>query len=80
VTIQLSPDLEQRLSARIAAGGYKSLQELVETALEEFLDDQEDPEELGKALDEAIREADAGLTVPLDEFDREMRARYGIPG
>lgn len=80
MTIQLSKQIEERLSAHVASGAFSSVEEVVQAALENFLINDEAPDDLKLALEEGIRGMDAGEGVSLEEFDRDMRARYGIPG
>jgi len=77
MTIELSKQIEERLSAHVASGDFSNVEEVVHAAVEAFLSGDED---LDLALEQGIREMDAGEGVSLEEFDRDMRARYGIPG
>lgn len=88
MNITLSPASEKRISERISQDDFESVDAFVEQALEYFLE-AEGSEPMSDAefreVQDAIREATSHPTDPasdgvsLEDFDRAMRAKSGIP-
>ena len=84
MNITLRPDLQKRIHERIQNGEFESAEAMVEHALTFFLDhaggemDEEQFRDVKAAIDEARDQAERGAGVSLDEFDRSMRAKYGV--
>jgi Arc/MetJ-type ribon-helix-helix transcriptional regulator len=85
MTVTLSPDLQARIDEKVRNGEFETVDAVVARALTLFLDEADDemdePEfrETTAAIDEALGQADRGEGLPLAEFDRQMRARHGLP-
>ena len=84
MTITLRPETLNRISEKIRRRDFENADALVERAITFFLDfeeegmDEEEFHETRAAIDEALGQADRGEGVSLQEFDQNMRAKYGI--
>ena len=84
MTITLRPETLNRISEKIRRRDFENAEALVERAVTFFLDfeeegmDEEEFQETRAAIDEALGQADRGEGVSLQEFDQNMRAKYGI--
>jgi len=84
MAITLNPDLQARIDEKVRKGELASADALVEEALAMFLHEdlpmsEAEFREVETAIGESLAQAERGETVTLEDFDREMRARYGIP-
>jgi Arc/MetJ-type ribon-helix-helix transcriptional regulator len=83
--VTLKQDLEARVREKLRNGQFESAEDLVEQAIAFFLDYEEgemDPAEFREAkiaVDEALAQAGSGEGLPIEEFDRAMRTKHGIP-
>jgi antitoxin ParD1/3/4 len=82
VTISLTPELEESITARISSGEYKTPSEVVEAGLR-LLQKQEEVrkiriEQLRAMVDAGITQLDAGMGFDVDEaFDEVERELFG---
>jgi Arc/MetJ-type ribon-helix-helix transcriptional regulator len=85
VDITLKPETLRRISEKVRRGEFESADAIVEQAVTFFLDYEEEEEmdeaEFGatkSAVDEALEQAGRGEGLSLEDFERNMRAKYGI--
>ena len=84
MNITLSADAAKRITEKVRSGDYESADAIVEQAVAFFLDyadepmDEEEFRQTRAAIDEALDQAGRGEGISLEEFDKGMRARYGI--
>lgn len=84
MTITLRPQTEQLIRERVQRGEFESAGSIVEQAVSFFLSFGENdmPEaefsEVKAAVDEGLQQGARGEGVSVEEFDRKMRAKYGI--
>ena len=84
MNITLRPEIQKRINEKIRAGDFESADAIVEQAVKFFLDyeeeemDQAEFRETKAAIGEALEQADRGEGISLEEFDKNMRAKYGI--
>jgi Arc/MetJ-type ribon-helix-helix transcriptional regulator len=82
--VSLKPELQNRIDEKLRAGEFESPEALVEQALTFFLDyaDEEmtDAEirDTQAAIAEGFDQLNRGESISLEEFDRTMRAKYGL--
>lgn len=82
--IALKPETVQRIGEKIRSGEFDSADAIMEQAVTFFLDYEEDEMDEGEFLDvkfaiaEAQTQGDRGEGVSVEEFERSMRAKYGI--
>ena len=82
--ITLNPALQARIEETLRNGEFSSADALVEQAVSWFLEsdgDEMDAEEFSatrSAVEQGLDEAVKGEGIPLEGFDRMMRARHGI--
>jgi antitoxin ParD1/3/4 len=82
VTISLTPELEESITARISSGEYKTPSEVVEAGLR-LLQKQEEVrkiriEQLRAMVDAGIKQLDAGMGFDVDDaFDEVERELFG---
>jgi Arc/MetJ-type ribon-helix-helix transcriptional regulator len=82
--ITLKPETIQRIGEKIRRGEFDSADAMVEQAVTFFLDYEKDEmreDEFLKvklAVAEAQEQAERGEGVSIDEFEKHMRAKYGI--
>jgi antitoxin ParD1/3/4 len=79
MSVTLAPELADRIREKIAAGRYRTANEVVEEALQ-ALDERERLEQLRAKLQVGIDQLDRGEGIPftpelLDEIDREVDER-----
>jgi antitoxin ParD1/3/4 len=80
--VTLSPELQRRIDTKVRNGEYQSAEALVEEALQWYLSMEEDEgqtDEIKAAVREGLEQAERGEGVSLEEFDRDMRRKYGLP-
>jgi Arc/MetJ-type ribon-helix-helix transcriptional regulator len=83
MNITLKSEIQKRINERLRSGEFESAEAVVEQALTFFLDSEEEMSEAEfpetkAAIDEALDQAERGEGVALEEFEREMRSKYGI--
>jgi antitoxin ParD1/3/4 len=70
MTIQLRPELEQLIQKDIERGGYQSIEQFVERAIQLLHDEehllQESKESIHEAIGEGLAQLDRGQGVPAD--------------
>ena len=77
----VDPELEKRVLASVERGEFSSPDQLVRSALDLLLGEEDvELEEIRSAVAEGLEQANRGEGIPLDEFDRRMRQKHGIPG
>jgi len=82
--ITLKPEIEERVNERLRSGEFESADAMVERALTLFLEFEDDEMsgvdflETKTAIREGLDQAERGETISLEEFDQNMRAKYGI--
>lgn len=82
MTISLTPELEESITARISSGEYKTPSEVVEAGLR-LLQKQEEVrktriEQLRAMVDAGIKQLDAGMGFDVDDaFDEVERELFG---
>jgi predicted transcriptional regulator len=74
MTYQLPPDIDQRVQSQIALGIYQTPAEVLNEALD-FLERRN--EDLA-SIQRGIEDEKAGRLTSLEDFDKEMRQRYGL--
>jgi Arc/MetJ-type ribon-helix-helix transcriptional regulator len=74
MTYQLPPDIDQRVQSQIALGFYQTPAEVLNDALN-LLDERN--EDIA-SIQRGIEDEKAGRLTSLEDFDKEMRARYGF--
>jgi putative addiction module CopG family antidote len=77
MNITLSRELEQRAREAIKSGRYGSIDELIEVALRQTLDDEVDGiglDELRAKIDRGLADAEAGRLFTPDEAKAILRA------
>ncbi|MBW3541092.1 MAG: type II toxin-antitoxin system ParD family antitoxin [Planctomycetes bacterium] len=75
MAVQLGSEIDQLIDERMASGRYTSREEVVYKALRMLTEHEATLADIRRGLEEAR----AGLGRPIEEFDAEFRARYGIP-
>ena len=84
MNITLRPETQKRINEKIRVGDFESADAIVEQAVRFFLDYEEEDmdeaefRETKAAIGEALEQADRGEGISLEEFDENMRAKYGI--
>ena len=84
MNITLRPETQKRINEKILVGDFESADAIVEQAVRFFLDYEEEEmdeaefRETKAAIGEALGQADGGEGISLEEFDENMRAKYGI--
>jgi predicted transcriptional regulator len=71
---QLPPDIDQRVQSQIALGFYQTPAEVLNDALDALDQRNEDL----ASIQRGIEDEKAGRLTSLEEFDKEMRERYGF--
>ncbi|MDQ2950206.1 MAG: type II toxin-antitoxin system ParD family antitoxin [Acidobacteriota bacterium] len=70
MTIQLSPELEQLIQSDVQRGGYQSVEQFVERAIQLLHDEehllQENKDAIHRAIGEGLAQLDRGLGIPGD--------------
>jgi predicted transcriptional regulator len=84
MNIRLKPDTEEWLKAQVAEGRFESIEDAVESLLEDSRLNQElsDKTDLSWAkpyIEEGLAALEAGEVVPAEEVYAELRARYSKP-
>lgn len=74
MSVDLAPDVWNEIQRQLAGGGYASLDDVLREALAALRNRQEEV----SAIQEGIRDMEAGCFVPLREFDSEFRRRNGL--
>jgi Arc/MetJ-type ribon-helix-helix transcriptional regulator len=75
VQYQFSPDVEDRIQARMASGRYASEDDLFRAALDTLESVETEAQGLQAAID-AVKNGDA--PIPLDDAFRALRRKYGL--
>jgi predicted transcriptional regulator len=75
MTYQLPPDIDQRVQSQIALGIYQTPTEVLNDALDALERQNADIE----AIRAGIEDEKAGRMRPLEDVERDMRQRYGLP-
>jgi Arc/MetJ-type ribon-helix-helix transcriptional regulator len=84
MNITLSPDTAKRITEKVRNGDFESADAVVEQAVAFYLDyedepmDEEEFRQTRAAINEALEQAERGEGTSLEDFDKGMRARYGI--
>jgi Arc/MetJ-type ribon-helix-helix transcriptional regulator len=84
MNITLTAEMEKRIKEKVQRGEFESADAIVEQAVSFFLDYEEeemDGQELqdtAMAIEEALRQAERGEGISLEDFDRKMRTKHGI--
>lgn len=73
MTVTIRPDLATELQERLKTGSYRSPDELVNAALEQFIADDFAPGELNRLLDVGAKQAAAGQFVEQADVVRRLR-------
>jgi Arc/MetJ-type ribon-helix-helix transcriptional regulator len=82
--ITLNPALQARIEEKLRNSEFSNATALVEQAVTLFLESEEDEMDAAEfsatrsAVEQGLEEAGKGEAIPLEEFDRMMRARHGI--
>jgi Arc/MetJ-type ribon-helix-helix transcriptional regulator len=82
--ITLKPETLRRISEKVHLGEFESADAIVEQAVTFFLDyeeddmDEEEFRATKAAVDDALEQAERGEGVSLEDFEKNMRAKYGI--
>lgn len=81
MTIALSPETTRLIEQHLAAGPYRSADELLQAALTSFdqpgdVDDLELNEEDQKALDEGLAQIERGEGIPWEEVRESLRQKF----
>jgi Arc/MetJ-type ribon-helix-helix transcriptional regulator len=85
MNITLSPELQERIAAKVQHGEIGSADALVEHALNFYFDfeeggmDEEEFLDTKAAIEEALEEGDRGEGRPAEEVFAQLRAKHGIP-
>jgi putative addiction module CopG family antidote len=80
VNVVLNPELEKLVQEKIGSGAYETPEAVVESALRLLLEwDKQELNETREAVQRALEQSARGEGVSLEEFDRKMRNKYGIP-
>ena len=74
MTYQLPPDIDQRVQSQIALGIYQTPAEVLNEALDVLERRNEDL----ASIQRGIEDEKAGRLTSLEDFDQEMRQRYGL--
>jgi predicted transcriptional regulator len=75
MTYQLPPNLDQRIQAHLALGGYQTPDEVLTDALDALEQCNADL----VSIQAGIEDEQAGRVKPLSEIDRDMRQHFGMP-
>ena len=79
MNVELNPELEKLVQEKIGSGAYETA-EVVESALRLLLEwDRRELSETREAVQRALEQSARGEGISLEEFDRKMRNKYGIP-
>ena len=82
-SVALNDHFEEFIRKQVEKGRFNNASEVVRAGLRLLEDVETEREEKLRRLDEAIArglaEAEAGLSVPLDEAMEELRERLGLP-
>ena len=79
MVIALDPDIEARIKAKVHSGEFRSAEEVVQQALQCFLDiDGEDLADTKGAIAEALEQSKRGEAMPADTVFDDLRAKYGL--
>lgn len=74
MTYQLPPDIDQRVQSQIALGICHTPAEVLNEALNALENRNEDI----ASIQRGIEDEKAGRLTSLEDFDKEMRQRYGL--
>ena len=82
--ITLRPETLERINEKLHRGEFESADAIVEQAVRFYLDyedeemDSQEFRDTEAAIDEALEQAERGDGISLEDFDKDMRAKYGI--
>lgn len=76
MSYQFPRDIEHRVEAQLATGGYRSQDDVLRHAMDALEEREADM----AAIEAGMRDEQAGRVKPLAEVDHAMRDKYGIPG
>lgn len=85
MNVTLRPEVQAKIEEKLRNGSFESVDALVDQAVSFFLgyEDEEmavaEFHDTKSAIDEALEQGEHGQGISLDDFDRTMRARHGIP-
>ena len=83
MTVELAQHTQQRLIRRMATRGHSTLDEMINSLLDETADEVGDWDDLDPetraAIAEGEAEADRGEGIPWEQVRAELVARYDIP-
>jgi len=71
---QLPPEIDQRVQSQIALGIYQTPDQVLNDALDALERRNEDI----ASIQRGIEDEKAGRLISLEDFDKEMRHRYGL--
>jgi len=74
MSYQLAPDIDHRVQSQIALGLYQTPAEVLNRALDALDERNQDFASIQRGIDDEK----AGRLTPLGDFDKEIRAQYGI--
>ena len=74
MTFTIRPELERELQERVKAGPYRSVDELVNAALEQFIAPDFAPGELARLVAVGKQQLADGQLVAADEVVRQVRS------
>ena len=74
MSYQLPPEIDQRVQAQIALGIYQTPAEVLNDALDALDERNEDLASIQRGIDDES----AGRLTSLEDFDEEIRNRYGF--
>ena len=72
MTIDLAPDIEDRINQRMASGRYSSTDELFRKAL----DSLQEREQFLADIEESLEDERRGDVMSIREFDKQMREEH----
>lgn len=75
MTVNLKPKIEKMVHKRVKSGQYRSAEELVNAAVEQFISDEFQPGELEKMLAVGEKQARRGQLIAGNEVFRRLQAR-----
>lgn len=74
MTIDLAPDIEERINQQMASGRYASTDDLFRKAL----DSLQEQERFIADIEESLEDERRGDVMPVREFDKQMREEHSF--
>lgn len=74
MTIDLAPDVEERINQRMASGRYTSTDELFRKAL----DSLQDREQFVADIEKSLEDERQGDVMSIREFDKQMKEEHSF--